>query len=322
MTVLVVDDDSAVRAHLSMLIDSFGHRVVDAGDATWGLALFEKHRPDLVISDIEMPGHNGLWLVRQIRERENGLWTPVVFLSNMANADALAEGIDAGADDYLAKPVQPRVLDAKLRALRRLRAMQSRLMQVSADLHQANQSLQHDAQHDALTGLLNRRGFDAQLANAIASARRHATPLTLMLCDVDHFKRYNDTLGHPAGDQCLRQVGALMRQLTRRPGDLAARHGGEEFALILPDTPRSGALTLARAVGRMVELAGLPHPGSPTAPHLTLSGGITTCVPDAATTAEALVLRADEALYVAKRSGRNRFFSFEMQIDTQRDRAA
>ncbi|MDT7837891.1 diguanylate cyclase domain-containing protein [Aquabacterium sp. OR-4] len=314
MTVLVVDDDASVRGHLASLIDHFGHRVVEACGADWALTLFERHRPDLVLSDIDMPGRDGLWLVRQIREREAGHWTPVVFLSSLSRADQLAEGIDAGADDYLVKPVHPRVLEAKLRALRRQRATQQQLIRLSEALQQANAQLQHEAQSDGLTGLLNRRGFDRALAEALADGRRRRSPLTLMVCDVDHFKAYNDQLGHAAGDDCLRQVAGLLRDIARRPSDLAARQGGEEFALILPDTPRSGALTLARAIGRMFAVRALPHPASPIAAHLTLSGGITSCVPDEHTTAEALMLRADEALYVAKRQGRNRFFSFEMVV--------
>jgi diguanylate cyclase (GGDEF)-like protein len=312
MTVLVVDDDAAVRAHLAMLIDAFGHRVVEAHDARWALDLWERHRPDLVLSDIEMPGESGLWLAQQIRDRETGLWTPMIFLSSMSGAERLAEGIEAGADDYLVKPVHPRVLEAKLRALRRLRAMQQRLVSLSGELQQANAQLQHEAERDALTGLLNRRGFDRSLQQALERARVTQSPLTLVLCDVDHFKLYNDHLGHAAGDLCLQHVARLLGGIARRPEDAAARQGGEEFALILPMTPRSGAQTLSRAVTRIFSSAALPHPGSPTAAHVTVSGGYTTCVPDARTTPESLLLRADEALYVAKRRGRNRFFSFEL----------
>lgn len=311
MTVLVVDDDAAVRGHVSSLIDSFGHRVIEAGDAEWALSMFTKHRPDVVLSDIDMPERDGLWLLRQVREAEAGQWTPVVFLSSLSRAEQLAEGIDAGADDYLTKPVHPRVLEAKLRALRRMRAMQQRLVALSQQLEQSNERLQREVARDGLTGLLNRRGFDQALQCAIADARRGQTPLTLVLCDIDHFKAYNDHSGHAAGDSCLRHVGTLMQGLARRPTDQAARYGGEEFALILPNTSRSGAATLVKAMRRVFTGAALPHPASPTARHVTLSGGYVTCVPDANTTAEALLLRADEALYLAKRNGRDRYFSFE-----------
>lgn len=269
MTILVVDDDSAVRAHLAALIDAAGHRVIEASGADWALELFHRHRPHLVFSDVDMPGQGGYALARRIREQENGPWTPIVFLSALARPEHVAEGLEAGGDDYLVKPVHPVVLQAKIGAMRRLRSMQARLWPLSQGLQQANAALQRQSERDPLTGLLNRRGMDLRLATALRQARRKRAPLTLMLCDVDHFKRYNDRLGHQAGDECLRHVAALLAQVARRPHDAAE--------------------------------------------HVTLSGGITTCVPDEDTTPTALLLRADEALYVAKAKGRNRFFSFEMQ---------
>jgi diguanylate cyclase (GGDEF)-like protein len=187
---------------------------------------------------------------------------------------------------------------------------------LSAELQAANQHLQTLTERDALTGLINRRGFDRTIHSEIAAARRDKLPLTLVLCDVDTFKSYNDTLGHVEGDRCLRRLGALLAEACHRSRDRAARYGGEEFALILPNTPKSGAMTFARAIRRMVAQMAIPHPSPTVSQHVTLSGGITTCVPEADTTPESLVMRADQALYAAKRRGRDRFFSFEMQLDT------
>lgn len=316
LTILVVDDDSAVRVHLASLLDAAGHRVLEAHNASWGLDLFERHRPDLVLLDVVMPELDGYWLARQLRERERGEWTPIIFLSGRDHDDDLVRGIEAGGDDYLVKPVSAAVLAAKLRAMHRLLAMQHRLLELSTQLRTSNRELRHLSEHDTLTGLLNRRGFDERFSVALADARRTQLPLTLILCDLDHFKIYNDNAGHAQGDRCLKQVGSLIQQMCRRPEDTAARYGGEEFAMILPETPKSGAMTLARAVLRIFELAKIPHPASPVAPHVTISGGITTCIPDAATTLEGMLTRADSALYVAKAKGRNRFFSFEMQLDS------
>jgi diguanylate cyclase (GGDEF)-like protein len=321
LTVLVVDDDNAVRVQLVAILDANGHRVIEAHNAEWALELFDKHRPDVALLDVNMPVHDGFWLARRLRERESGKWTPIIFLSALATDADLESGIESGGDDYLFKPVSGVVLNAKLRAMQRLLAMQARLLELSAQLAASNDHLQHLSEHDVLTGLLNRRGFDHRLAEAIALARREQSALTLILCDLDHFKAYNDALGHPAGDACLTSVAELIRQICRRPGDHAARYGGEEFALILPTTPKSGAMTLARAIRRVFEGAAIPHPASATAPHVTLSGGITTCVPDDATTADGMLTRADHALYVAKEKGRNRFFSFEMQLDSVEQRA-
>ena len=316
LTILVVDDQPAVRVALVAQLDALGHRVLEAGDATWALDQFQRHQPDLVLLDVVMPGHDGYWLARQMRQAESGRWTPIIFLSARDQEQDLWKGIESGGDDYLVKPVSAVVLAAKLRAMSRLQQMQAQLMQVSSELRTANQRLQHLSELDELTGLINRRGFDRLLHAEIGAARREQQPLTLVFCDLDAFKPYNDTLGHVQGDDCLRRIGALLRDACHRPRDRATRYGGEEFALILPNTPKSGAMTFARAIRRMLAGVALPHPASPVGGLVTLTGGITTCIPDAQTTTEGMVMRADQALYAAKAQGRDRFFSFEMQLDT------
>ena len=205
---------------------------------------------------------------------------------------------------------------AKLRAMQRLLDMRRRLVSMSAELRLANQRLNHMVEIDALTGLTNRRGLERLLHSEIHAARREQQPLTLMLCDIDFFKSYNDNLGHLAGDECLREVARLLRDVCVRPRDIATRYGGEEFALVLPNTPRSGAMTFARALCSVLHKRAIAHPQSAASPFVTLSGGITTCIPDENTDEESLIMRADHALYAAKAEGRNRFFSFEMQMDT------
>ncbi|GKS90348.1 diguanylate cyclase [Acidovorax sp. SUPP2522] len=317
-TVLVVEDQASLRAVLVAELRHAG--VVDVLEAASGdkaLDLFQLHRPDLVLLDIRLSDHNdGYWVAQQMREAEPGGWTPIIFLSGLDGDLDVWRGIESGGDDYLVKPVKPIVLVAKLRAMRRLLDMRRRLVSLSQELHLANQRLNEMVEVDALTGLVNRRGLDRILHNEIAAARREGEPLTLMLCDLDHFKRYNDSAGHLQGDACLKDVSRLLRDVCTRPRDVAARYGGEEFALILPGTPRSGAMTFARALGKLLSVRALPHPNSPLGPTLTLSGGITTCIPDEGTSAEAMLMRADQALYAAKAQGRARFFSFEMQMDT------
>lgn len=320
LTVLVVDDQDAARVALAGLLDKVGHRVIEAHNAAWAMELFLKHRPDVVLLDVEMPGYDGYWLARQLRSVENGGWTPILFLSVHASDQDLWRGIEAGGDDYLVKPVRSTVLLAKLRAMQRLVEMRSRLVSMSEELREANAQLMDLSETDALTGLLNRRGFNRRLHQALLQSRRDARPLTLFLCDIDHFKAYNDHWGHVQGDACLRQVAQVLQQLCQRPSDCAVRYGGEEFALLLPDTPKAGAMTLARTLSHLMQQRGIDHPASPVSACLTLSGGITTCIADNASTAESLLLRADEALYVAKTRGRNRFFSFEMQVDSVESR--
>ena len=316
-SVLVVEDQAVMRAALVTELRQAGvTQVLEAENGRTALALFRSERPDMVLLDIRLPGEDGYWVARKLREAEPGEWTPIIFLSGLDNDLDVWRGIEAGGDDYLVKPVKPIVLVAKLRAMRRLLDMRRRLVTVSAELHLANQKLNEMVELDALTGLVNRRGLDRMLHAEISAAQREGKPLTLMLCDLDHFKQFNDTYGHVQGDECLKQVGRLLREVCVRPRDIAARYGGEEFALSLPNTPRSGAMTFARALGQMLKFLKIRPPGASEELLLTLSGGITTCIPDAHTSPESMLMRADEALYAAKSQGRNRFFSFEMQMDT------
>lgn len=151
--------------------------------------------------------------------------------------------------------------------------------------------------------------FDRALAQECRRAQRDQTPLSLLMIDIDHFKNYNDVLGHQSGDECLKQVAGVIAGQMLRPGDLAARYGGEEFAVILPSTPLKGALTVADRMLTVLRAIGLPHPGSPISQTITLSIGVT-CAREGATEADILAL-ADAALYSAKRSGRNQLVAKE-----------
>ncbi len=180
-----------------------------------------------------------------------------------------------------------------------------------AELYQqvcvANQALEEMAKVDGLTQVANRRRFDEYLNYLWQHQRRQQQPLSLILCDVDYFKRYNDHAGHLQGDDCLRQVAALLTQTVNRPGDLVARYGGEEFALLLPETPSNGAQHIAQRVQQAIAQAQIPHPDSPLSPHLTLSLGVTTVVPQGNQPSTHLITSADAALYLAKEQGRDRW---------------
>jgi len=318
LRILIVDDQESVRKYLHQELLHMGVKeVIEAENAENAVSLFAECRPDLVLLDIQMSGRDGYWTAEQIRNAEGGSWTPIIFLTALGRDEDLWEGIRVGGDDYLIKPVRTTVLAAKIRAMQRLLSMQRRLTAVTEDLYQANQMLNSLVERDALTGLINRRGFDRLLYEQISHARRNGLPLTLMVCDIDFFKQYNDTLGHPAGDASLKQVAAVLAGVCRRPTDSACRIGGEEFALILPNTPRSGAMTFARALGEVLTTRRILHPASPISDSITLSAGITTCVPDESTTGIGMITRADEALYAAKAKGRNHYFSYELQISAR-----
>lgn len=186
----------------------------------------------------------------------------------------------------------------------------TRRARMERQLRDARRNLVATSRHDHLTGLLNRRGFDAALNREMRRARRQGTALSLVSIDIDWFKAYNDTLGHPAGDKCLRLVACALRACMQRPGDAASRYGGEEFILILPDTNLEGALAVAEKFRRALDGLDIPHPGSPIG-RVTVSIGVCTRTPDhacgaATNDAAALVEVADRALYLAKNRGRDR----------------
>jgi diguanylate cyclase (GGDEF)-like protein len=180
------------------------------------------------------------------------------------------------------------------------------LAQVSSQLQRVNGSLELLTHEDGLTGVANRRRFDAYLADQINVARRYGRTLALVLCDVDSFKAYNDHYGHQAGDECLKQVAAALRSCCRRPADMAARYGGEEFALILPETELGAAVQIAEAARDAVAQLGIAHQKSPTAPYVSISGGVAILLQVGEINAQQLIRVADQHLFEAKRLGRNR----------------
>lgn len=192
-----------------------------------------------------------------------------------------------------------------IRAMGRRTAVESELRETQQQLLDSNQQLERQAMLDALTGLANRRRFDEVLAEEIRRARRNGTPLSLLMIDIDHFKRYNDTYGHPAGDACLQQIAGLLASCIRRPCDLLARYGGEEMTVVLPDTDCDGAAIVARLMLECLAMASIAHQGSPFG-QVTASIGIACAAGTSLDSSQSLLERADQALYTAKQAGRNR----------------
>ena len=226
-------------------------------------------------------------------------------------------------DDVITVPVDRVELLLRIESLLRARQLSLRLSALLAQEQLLEQKLQADnetlhqlATLDGLTGLANRRTFDEKLDYEWKVCRREQVPLFLLLCDIDHFKAYNDYYGHPAGDRCLQAVSTTLATIIRRPADLAARYGGEEFALILPRTDWKGALHMAELVRQTLQTQALPHAASPTAAHITLSCGLAGWVPSDTTTPEDLVQAADEALYQAKATGRDRLVLHQSSVAT------
>jgi len=190
----------------------------------------------------------------------------------------------------------------------------ARLTQLSVEVSAANAILEELSVKDGLTNLANRRLFDTYLASQIGIARRFKRSLALVLFDVDAFKDYNDHYGHQTGDECLKQIAAVLKSCCRRPADIAARYGGEEFALILPDTDLIGAAHIAETVRDAVARLKIPHKRSAVEPHVSVSGGVAVLLQEFDMTAEQLIWEADQNLYKAKHLGRNRVVSAQLNL--------
>ncbi len=306
MRVLVVDDSAVLRSAIARMLEQMGHETTLAENGMEALAQVKAQAPDLVLMDANMPVMDGYEAARRIRAFNPDDWVPIIFLSASEGDQDLQKGIEAGGDDYLVKPVSFVVLEAKIRAMRRIEEMRQKILAISAQLASANRELDRLSNQDGLTKIANRRHFDNFLEHELARAVRHAKPVGLVLLDVDHFKLYNDVYGHPKGDECLRRVADALRSRCRRAPDLAARIGGEEFALVLPETDASGTWQVGREACAAVAALLLPHEASPTSAFVSISAGAAASEPGAPLDATRLLARADEALYLAKGGGRNR----------------
>lgn len=288
---LVVDDQAA---NVQALYHAFAadHQVLMATCGEQALALCASKQPDLVLLDVVMPSMDGHEVCRRLKADPITRDIPVIFVT--AHNDEAAEtfGLELGAVDFISKPVNPKIVRARVSTHLTLKQQ--------ADL------LRQWVYVDGLTGAFNRRHFDERLKSEWGRAARNGTDLSVILLDVDYFKRFNDRYGHQEGDDCLRRIAATLAAGLRRPGDLLARYGGEEFVCLLPDTGLEGALHLAQQLGRRVFEQGIAHADSSVAPVVTISLGVCTMQEADITDPESLLREADSRLYRAKSEGRHR----------------
>ena len=294
MLILVADDDRTSQVLVRVSLEKLGHDpvLVNDGEAAW--AQYCATGADVLITDRVMPGLDGLELCRRIRAEPTGGYTYIVLMTGMADrADVLA-GMEAGADDYLTKPVDPFDLQAGLVAAQRVTGLHRQLERYRFELERLNADLADLARRDALTGLGNRLRLDEDLGQLHFRCARYGWQYSLAVCDIDHFKRHNDEFGHLAGDDVLRQVAAAL-QATARRGDGVYRYGGEEFVVVLPGQDLERARAAAERLRAVVE----------TATPVTMSVGVAASAPEGDEDPAAVLARADAALYAAKQAGRN-----------------
>ena len=309
MRVLLVEDDRAMRVLLEAMLKAAGHDVLVARNGVEALRMIEQHHPQLVITGWSMPQMDGITLCRKLRESSERCDVYVIILTVQESVDRLVEAFEAGADDYLVKPVAQKVFFARLRAAQRVVQLQEelafdreQLLRFSKDLAASNERLQRLALTDALTELPNRRFAMERLEQEWALSKRGDRTLSCMMVDIDCFKPINDKFGHQAGDEVLKCVANTLRQ-SARTQDVVCRYGGEEFVVICPDTRIDEAYQCAERL--RLNVAALKFKNQEAGIRLTISIGVAE-KKEGITSIEKLLSRADECLYVAKQGGRNR----------------
>src|SRR6478609_5823152 len=258
MRVLVADDDATCRLVLQKTVEKLGHECVVTSDGSEAWRAFEQAPTDVLITDWMMPGLAGPELCRRVRQRSDGGYTYVVLVTSLERHEHVLEGMEAGADDYLTKPVEPFDLQTRLIAAQRVTELHKQVAQFHSELARLNVELGEQARTDPLTCLGNRMRLHEDLRSHHAAAIRSRSWYCLAICDLDSFKRYNDTLGHLAGDEALRRVADVLAKALRRT-DSAYRYGGEEFVILLRDTTPDDGLNAIERLRLAIEDLALPH---------------------------------------------------------------
>lgn len=295
-SILLVDDSPAnLHALIAALRDQ--HSILLATNGEQALEIAGRVIPDLILLDVMMPGTDGYQVCRQLKQQPRTADIPVIFVTGKADEQDEMAGFELGAVDYITKPFSLPLVQ--------------RRVQTHLELKYLRDNLRRQSHEDGLTALANRRRFDEELQACWEQAGRHGQWLSLILSDVDFFKKYNDGYGHQAGDGCLQQVAAALRSVELPAGAVVARYGGEEFVVILPDTAKVQALHYAEQLRLAVAALQREHQFSAVAPVVSLSLGVACCQPAAGQLAgpSQLVEHADQALYQAKQQGRNCVFS-------------
>ncbi len=323
---LIVDDNEMNRDILRRHLKRQGYKnLILAENGEEAIKIVDSQKLDLILLDIMMPEINGYQVLEYVKSQGNLNQIPVIMISALNEIDSVVKCIEMGAEDYLTKPFDPILLKARVSAclekkrlrdqdeLRReqLEEANQKLAEANYKLAEVNEKLELLTKLDGLTGIANRRHFDYMLQREWKAAARDSKPFSLIIFDIDCFKQYNDCYGHLAGDDCLRQVAQFARDSINRPKDMVARFGGEEFAIILPDTDEKGAEMIAEKICKGVAELKIKHEQSKASEYVTISLGIAVApIVDLTSVPDDLIAKADKALYQAKQQGRNQVKSW------------
>lgn len=300
LQILIAEDDPVSRSLLELYLEQEGYSFVSAVNGREALELYNAHRFSIVITDWLMPEMDGTALCRAIRSQTNDHYTFLILLTAQNSPEALVEGLEAGADDYIVKPINPAELRVRLKGCRRILDLENSLKRSLAEIRELSI-------RDSMTGAFNRGYLDQQLEHEIQRAYRYQHPLSLILCDLDHFKLVNDTYGHHSGDEVLKRCVLNITQSIRHHIDWVARYGGEEFVIALPETDAPGCSVVAERMRERIAFS--PDGAEGSILKISASFGTVTLLPTpqaVRTSAADLVQRADICLYQAKQGGRNR----------------
>lgn len=314
--IMVVEDDPSINALMALTLRVEDYEVMQARDGEQALQMLETRQPDLILLDVMMPKMSGYEVARALQDKPAAARIPIIFVTAKATMEDRVRGLDL-AVDYVCKPFAAPELLARVRVALRMQQLQE-------ELRISNEQLRHLATTDVLTSLCNRRHFDSAFADEVHRAQRYNHSIALVLFDLDHFKKINDTRGHEQGDMALREFSRVLLNSSRRI-DTVARMGGEEFVAILPETNEEGARTFAEKVLLATKTLSIPRPenfhqnddssastrGAEDILQMTVSAGVAVLAPREPHTAAppsaevALLQSADRSLYAAKDAGRD-----------------
>ena len=299
--VLIVDDHEDNVEVIRARLEASGYQVESAADGEEALERVRECPPDLILLDVMMPRIDGMEVARRIKADETLPFIPIIMQTALDTVEHKVEGLGAGADDYVTKPINFAELEARVKSMLRIKVLQD-------ELARANDELRRMAVTDSLTGLHNRRNVELLLHDMFEHSVRLHEPLACAMFDLDHFKSVNDTYGHQAGDAVLQQLAEILKESAREI-DKVGRYGGEEFIVLLPGTVLDAAVTFAERTRQQVESHTFTFEGGSL--RRTLSCGVAAFPHPRISHREALVKAADDALYVAKELGRNRVVGFD-----------